>query len=146
MAKITKFGEFNSNESQVPVESPFPNPPGFLYHATFLPLLKKITSEGLDTTKAKKRFSDSVKGYVYLAVDPFIAESYAESAEFVPESWNEKVVILKIDTSQLDPTKLFLDRNVIDNEGSTLEYRGAIPVQAIVDYSSDPNHFNLNDL
>ena len=107
------------------------NIPRFLYHATYKPLLKKIKIEGLDTTKSKKNWEDSIPGYVYLAIDADIAESYAETSETIPESWLDQIIILEIDTSKLDKSKLFLDQNVVDNDGSTFEYRGVIPADAI---------------
>ena len=60
-----------------------------------------------------------------------MAESYAEESEMVPESWLDNIIILKIDTSKLDKSKLFTDQNVQDNEGDTLEYRGVIPWEAL---------------
>ena len=107
------------------------NIPQFLYHATYKPLLKKIKERGLDTSDSKKAWDDSISGYVYLALDPYVAESYAEESEMVPESWLDNIVILKVDTSKLDKSKLFVDQNVQDNEGDTLEYRGVIPWEAL---------------
>lgn len=105
--------------------------PEFLYHATYKPLLKKIKIEGLDTQKSKKNWEDSIPGYVYLAVNPDVAESYAETSDYVPESWLDQIVILQINTNKIDKTKLFLDQNVQDNNNDTLEYRGVIPTEAI---------------
>jgi len=96
------------------------NIPQFLYHATYKPLLKKIKERGLDTSDSKKAWDDSIPGYVYLALDPYVAESYAEESEMVPESWLDNIIILKVDTSKLDKSKLFIDQNVQDNEGDTL--------------------------
>ena len=107
------------------------NIPQFLYHATYKPLLKKIKERGLDTSDSKKAWDDSIPGYVYLALDPYVAESYAEESEMVPESWLDNIIILKVDTSKLDKSKLFIDQNVQDNEGDTLEYRGVIPWEAL---------------
>ena len=108
------------------------NFPQYLYHATYKPLLKKIRKKGLDTSSSKRAWEDSVPGYVYLALDPYVAESYAEASEMVPESWLDKIIILKIDTNKIDKSNLFLDQNVQDNEGDTLEYRGVIPWESIV--------------
>ena len=107
------------------------NIPQYLYHATYKPLLKKIKEKGLDTSDSKKAWDDSVSGYVYLALDPYVAESYAEESEMVPESWLDNIIILKIDTNKIDKSKLFVDQNVQDNEGDTLEYRGTIPWEAL---------------
>ena len=114
------------NESENSMNSPY------LYHATYKPLLKKIKQQGLDTRMSKKAWEDSIPGYVYLALDPEVAFSYAESSEEVPEEWIDNIVILKIDKYSLDQDKLFIDQNVIDNVGDTLEYRGVIPWESIV--------------
>lgn len=114
------------NESENSMNSPY------LYHATYKPLLKKIKQQGLDTRMSKKAWEDSIPGYVYLALDPEVAFSYAESSEEVPEEWIDNIVILKIDKYFLDQDKLFIDQNVIDNVGDTLEYRGVIPWESIV--------------
>ena len=104
----------------------------YLYHATYKPLIKKIKEVGLDTSKSKKAWDDSVAGYVYLAKDPDVAGSYAESSDMVPDSYIDNIVILTIDVSKLDQSKLYADQNVQDNEGDTIEYRGVIPWSAIV--------------
>ena len=105
--------------------------PQYLYHATYKPLLKKIKEIGLDTSSNKKAWDDSISGHVYLALDPYVAESYSEESEMVPESWLDNITILKVDTNKLDKSKLFIDQNVQDNEGDTLEYRGVIPWEAL---------------
>jgi hypothetical protein len=73
-----------------------------------------------------------VPGYVYLAKDPDVAASYAETSEMVPESWLDQIVILTIDSSKLDQNKLFDDANVRNETSDTVEYRGVIPFEAIV--------------
>jgi hypothetical protein len=103
----------------------------YLYHATYKPLLKKIKESGLDTSKSKKAWEDSVPGYVYLAKDPDVAGSYAESSDAVPDSYIDNIILLKIDVSKLDQSKLFMDKNVQGNEGDTVEYRDVIPWSAI---------------
>ena len=107
------------------------NIPQYLYHATYKPLLKKIKETGLDTSSSKKAWDDSVSGYVYLALDPYVAESYAEESEMVPESWVDNIIILKIDNNKIDKSILFVDQIVQDNEGDTLEYRGVIPWESL---------------
>ena len=107
------------------------NVPPILYHATYKPLLNKIKQDGLDTTKSKKAWEDSKPGLVYLATDPDVAASYAESSDMVPDSYLDNIIVLHIDTTKLDLTKLSIDKNVQDNEGDTLEYNGVIPFSAI---------------
>ena len=104
----------------------------YLYHATYKPLLKKIKEKGLDTSDSRKAWDDSIPGYVYLAKDPDVAASYAESSEMVSDTWLEQIIVLTIDATQLDKDKLFIDQNVQDNEGDTIEYRGIIPFSSIV--------------
>ena len=103
--------------------------PSILYHATYKQRLKSIQLKGLGAA-GRRNWSDSVRGVVYLALDPNVAESYAETAmDDLDVDWD--IVILKIDTTKLDPSKFYLDRNVQDNQGDTVEYHGIIPPQAI---------------
>lgn len=95
-----------------------------LYHATYRPRLKNILQFGLGA-KGRRNWEDSRKGVVYLANDPYIAESYAEEAELAPESYIDQIVILEVDSDDLDPDLLFNDENVIDGN-STYEYHGII--------------------
>tara|TARA_R110000868_G_scaffold401117_1_gene676425 strand:+ start:1622 stop:1996 length:375 start_codon:yes stop_codon:yes gene_type:complete len=104
----------------------------YLYHATYKPLLKKIKEKGLDTRDSKKAWEDSVPGYVYLAKDFDVAASYAETSETVPESWIDQIIVLTIDQSKLDQSKLFDDANVRNETTDTVEYRGVIPWSAVV--------------
>jgi hypothetical protein len=108
-----------------------PNIPLVLYHATYKPLLRKIKLTGLGGQGSRKMWDDSKPGVVYLAIDPDVAESYAESSDMVKDEWLDDIVILKINTQLLDPTKFFIDRNVQDHAGDTLEYHGVIPWSAI---------------
>ena len=103
-----------------------------LYHATYKPLLSKIKTQGLDTRKAQMAWEDSKPGYVYLAKDLEVAASYAETSEVVPDDWLDEIIILTIDSNKLDSEKLFIDKNVQDNQGDTLEYRGEIPYEFII--------------
>ena len=80
-------------------------------------------------------WDDSVRGTVYLAVDPDIAFSYAETSD---DAWDRfetdeglEIVTFEIDTTQLDPSKFNIDQNVIGNVGDTLEYYGIVPPSAL---------------
>jgi hypothetical protein len=128
---IMRKDDFETTNPKLVFEVEVENVPPYLYHATYKPLLKKIKEVGLDTSSSKKAWEDSIPGYVYLALDPYVAESYAEESEMVPESWLDNIIILKVDTNKLDKSKLFIDQNVQDNEGDTLEYRGVIPWEAL---------------
>ena len=113
------------------------NIPEKLYHATYKPFLKSIQQKGLGNTRSKM-WSDSKTGVVYLADDPWVAESYAETSEWVddqedPDKYLDNIIILEVDPSKLDSTKIFIDRNVLLDEGeenATWEYHGVIPWEA----------------
>ena len=104
--------------------------PSVLYHATYKPRLKSIKLKGLGAG-GKRNWEDSQHGVVYLALDPNVAESYAETSDMIPEEWLDQIVILKISTAGLDPNKFGIDSNVQDNSGDTVEYHGVIPVSNI---------------
>ena len=104
--------------------------PSVLYHATYKPRLKSIKLKGLGAG-GKRNWEDSKSGVIYLALDPNVAESYAESSDMVPDEWLDQIVILKISTVGLDPSKFSIDSNVQDNTGDTVEYNGVIPVSNI---------------
>lgn len=111
--------------------------PEKLYHATYTPFLDSIKSNGLGNTK-NKMWTDSVNGVVYLANDPWVAESYAEESEWVyeqedPDTYLDNIVILEINTSKLNKNKLKVDKNVLlddEEENATWEYHGIIPWEA----------------
>ena len=137
---IDNFKSFilKENDSNIKV-------PKYLYHATFRPLLKKIKLEGLGGISAKQLWGDSKVGVVYLALEPNVAYSYAETIfdenDEIPESWEEKIIVLVIDTENLDKTKFYLDSNVLDNEGDTVEYHGIIPFDAVVKVMTEDDLF-----
>lgn len=107
-----------------------------LYHATYRPLLKSIMSQGLGGSAAQAKWEDSEPGVIYLARDPEVARSYAETSDMVPEEWLDDIVILAIDASRLDPRKLRRDRNVQDDD-STLEYHGVIKDFTLIENFAD---------
>lgn len=102
--------------------------PQVLYHATYKPLIKKIMRNGLGG-KTRKNYEDSVSGIVYLAYDPYQAESYAETSDMVPEDWLDNIIILQINTTGLDKSLFAIDKN--NQSGDTLEYKGIIPIRNI---------------
>lgn len=105
--------------------------PEYLYHATYAELLPNIKKIGLNTTDTESFWSDSVKGIVYLANDPDVAEAYAEEGgDLDNDLYSDNIVIFKIDTRNLDLDKLHDDRNIIvsyDQVSGSFEYRGSIP-------------------
>lgn len=108
----------------------------YLFHATYRPILSKIKKSGLGGDFEIKAWQES-SHKVYLATKPEIAYSYAETSEEVPEEWLDEIVVLKIRKSDLDESKLSLDKNVLDNTGETLEYDGIIPWSSleVMEYS-----------
>lgn len=108
-----------------------------LYHATYKQFLPSIMLKGLGNTR-RKMWEDSKRGVVYLASDPWEAESYAEESEWVddrenPDWYLDNIIILEIDTAKLNSSKLFKDENVLvdaDDENTTWEYHGIIPWHA----------------
>jgi len=77
-------------------------------------------------------WEDSVEGVVYMATDASIAESYAETSDIAYDRFDDvDIVIFEIDTNYLNLDKLSLDRNVLENDGSTFEYNGIIPIGAL---------------
>lgn len=107
--------------------------PDKLYHATYKQFLKSIQANGLGKTE-NKMWNDSKSRVVYLATEPWVAESYAEEAEWLdavedPGEWLDNIIILEVDASKLDKTKLSIDENVLLDDGeepSTWEYHGII--------------------
>lgn len=111
--------------------------PKKLYHATYRQFLDSIKTNGLGNTN-NKMWTDSKQGVVYLADDPWVAESYAEESEWVyeqeePDVYLDNIVIIEVDSTKLDKKKLRVDKNVLlDNEenNATWEYYGVIPLEA----------------
>ena len=99
-----------------------------LFHATYKPRLKSILSKGLIVDFKKKNWEDS-EDLIYLADDPYVAESYAESSDMVNEDWLDQIVILEIDINYLEEAFLEIDSNNL--EGDTYQYSKNIPPEAI---------------
>ena len=102
-----------------------------LYHATYEDLIPSIERFGLGGKSSGYEWEDSKKGVVYLATYPEIAISYAETNEEVPEDWLDNIVVFEVDSDKLDSYKLNVDQNVQDNDGSTYEYHGIIPMRLL---------------
>lgn len=124
---LTEWRKFINEQEQLEV-------PPVLYHATYEPLLKSVQGEGLGGLR-DTQYEDSVRGVVYLALDPDVAFSYAETSDAAWDKFETDeglpIVTLEIDTSQLDKKLFKIDSNVMDNQGETLEYHGVVPPQAI---------------
>jgi hypothetical protein len=123
--------------------------PRLLYHATFKELLPSIKQSGIISGDSKYRNFDNVKSGVYLAYSPEYASSLVEDSENnnIPKEWFGEIVILTIDTSKLNLSKLDRDPNdwpqeeeedVYDDTVPSDEtihsfiYRGNIPFSAVV--------------
>ena len=107
-----------------------------LYHATFEPWVQSIVEKGL-IPRFHKVWEDCEEG-IFLANDPYEAESYCEIAENedIPEDWLDDIVVFVIDISKLDPALLGVDpHNIIVispcEPVHTWIYRGIIPTDAI---------------
>ena len=110
--------------------------PDKLYHATYKQFLDSIKNKGLGNTN-NKMWTDSKSGVVYLAKDPFEAESYAEEAEWLDDKENqdeylENIIILEIDTNKLNFANIYRDENLLPGGEETygFEYHGIIPWEA----------------
>ena len=124
---ISNFESFDPADRYVN-EALKQNVPAMLYHATYKSLLPSIKKGGLDTRKSALAWEDSKPGIVYLANDPSVAESYAESAEEVSdEIYDSGIVVLEIPVKGLTIGKLHDDRNVQGGNSNTYEYHGQIP-------------------
>lgn len=104
--------------------------PPILYHATYKPRLRKILKDGL-LVKVKKRNWEDSKDVICLANDYFVAESYAETSEMVPEEWEDQIIVLEVSSSDLDLAYLKPDSNVMDGDGATFEYSKDIPASLL---------------
>lgn len=102
-------------------------PDFFLYHATYNVYLISIKENGLGGVRPKN-WPDSVPGSVCFAKDPYCAESYAETAECVPDGiYDSGIAILCVDSrsAAFDSKLLRKDRNNL--AGDTFEYAGVVP-------------------
>ena len=91
--------------------------PDVLYHATFNALLPTIQKNGLLINPPIRNYDISDKA-VYLANKPSMTTEFIDTTENkeIPEEWFNNVVILEIDTKQLDPNSLETDPNMGDLE------------------------------
>ena len=116
------------------------NVPRVLYHATFKALIPSIKRKGIISGGSKYRNFDSVERGVYLGYSPEYAGSMVEASENdnIPEEWFDEIVILTIDTSKLDLSKLDRDPNVLQQEDEYNEtiysfiYRDNIQFNAVI--------------
>lgn len=100
-----------------------------LYHATYLPRLASIMSQGL-RPDTEKNWAIS-KDYIYLTDDPEVAVAFAEIAEEVPKKYLNQIVVLKVNAEDLDLDKLEMDDNIIEKNDYSFQYSGHIPPEII---------------
>ena len=100
--------------------------PRVLYHATFKALIPSIKRKGIISGGSKYRNFDSVERGVYLGYSADYANDMVEASENdnIPKEWFDEIVILTIDTSKLDLSKLDRDPNVLPQED---EYDDTVP-------------------
>ena len=113
--------------------------PEKLYHATYRPLLDEILHYGLIPGGKDIQNFDWSNKFVYLAEEPENAISFVETSENenIPEEWLEQIVVIEIDVSKLDLSKMSPDENwnPSTGEGETgyhsFQYNGVIPPDAL---------------
>lgn len=103
------------------------NVPNVLYHATFEGNRSSILQYGLDASRGKRNYDISFP-VIYLCDDPDIAEGYAIEAYGERQ---DNIILLQIETAELDYRLLSLDRNHMLPDSRAYEYRGIIPPSAI---------------
>lgn len=99
-----------------------------VYHGTYAQYVDSIMGSGLVPNGMSKNWSES-KGYVYLALEPEVAEAYAASSTKLDESFTDNCVVLEIDVNLLDKDKFIKDENV--DTDYTVCYNGVIHPEAI---------------
>lgn len=114
--------------------------PSKMYHGTFSYFMQQIKSKGLIGCKENCNYDFSHGDVVCLTYSECEAVSFVEAAEEAEEREEElnytsvSCVVLEIDTSSLDKSLFFPDRNMQLDEGEayiSLEYRGSIPFDVI---------------
>jgi hypothetical protein len=106
-----------------------------LYHATFGELIPSIAEKGL-IPRFHEVWEDCEWG-IYLASCPYLAESYCETAESVPEEWLDDIVVLRINVEGLD-----LEPDPHQEGDFTNLYKGEIPKEAILNLDEVVNGGN----
>jgi thiol-disulfide isomerase/thioredoxin len=112
------------------------------YHGTYGVYLDSILEKGLIANyNTSWDFSER---YIYLSDDPEIALTFAEVAEEVPEEYLKDIVIIEIDSKDLDIARLSIDSNIIydleeKKDPYSFQYKGIIKPKAITIYSRYQN-------
>ncbi len=96
--------------------------------------LPSIRKHGLGGKTSKRNYEISRSGIVYLTDNPDAAETYVVNSQF--HRGNDGIVILVVDVSHLDVSRLMPDDNDEgdfgnDSEYQSFEYHGIIPPSAL---------------
>lgn len=102
--------------------------PEYLFHATYEENLPAIQKYGLGNCKSKKQYAwdNSYKNinHVFLHENIEDAISYAESSDYVPESWLNEIVVIAIKTNNLNIDNLEDDPYLDEPDGSFVFWGG----------------------
>lgn len=103
------------------------------YHATRECFIKSIMEKGLMPQNHFSYDGQVMSGVIYLTPDYDIAESFAEAADNISDSiYKSPIVILQVDSKNLDEERFCEDENIILNPGEqpyTFAYKGSIPAK-----------------
>jgi hypothetical protein len=100
----------------------------YLYHATYTIHKQSVAKNGLKKNSDHNNWDDSKKGRLYLAKNPHVALSYAESSDEVSdEHYDSGIIVYKVHKKHLDNSKIKKDSNVRNSDRDTVEYHDDIP-------------------
>lgn len=104
-----------------------------VFHGTFRANLKDIKKYGLGA-RQRKNYSFSLDNVVYLTSNADMAYDFCECAEEVSDSKYESgIVVLVLDTTTLDYSKLYNDENMrTQGNSGCFIYKGIIPPENIM--------------
>jgi hypothetical protein len=138
-SKSIYYGEWDEMVGKISERILQMSPPKYLFHATFNALVPSISSRGLIPGGVDCKNFEGCENGVYLSNDEGFAGSMIQSTENeeIPVEWLEEIVIITIDVSQLDLSKIEKDPHVhSSDEGEEIPesfiYKGTIPPTAIV--------------
>ena len=95
------------------------NVPSVLYHATFKRLLPSIRKNGLGNYQHIRHinFENDSRG-VFMHRNPEEAKDYVEASENdnIPDDWFDEIIVIPINTSSLDLSRLIPDPELESNK------------------------------
>lgn len=130
LSKFKKMAEATLMNDEIPEK---------LYHGTFRPLLDEILTDGIIPGGKDTQNFDWAGKFVYLAETAGNAISFVEVSENedIPEEWFDDIIVLEIDVSKLDLTKMSPDENWNPSTGEgdegyrSFQYGGIISPDSI---------------